>query len=307
MDHGPGIEQSAVASAGPAPLVNRTPSVYHEVGVIMAKLRFEINGKKGRVEFPTFTKATASFLALLNEIAGAVPSGADGRLSWYVDDLSANGSLLVEVHSQVQKRTKRQKGQPRDFSPDVAQSLVDGLENVEVHGTSPPYLSQGGLEKMNRLLGLLERNGAKGFTAGIPGIDREVRVGKKAVKNIAKLLPEKRSEIGSIEGRIEAINIHGKSRFVVYDSITKKGVTCRVDDSPSVSIDDIKDALGRKVCVSGVVSLNERSEVVSVRAQGLRVFRMASELPKASDLTGSDPHFTGDQSTEEYIRSIRSG
>ncbi len=272
----------------------------------MAKLRFEINGKKGRVEFPTFTRATSSFLSLLKEIAGAVPSGHDGRLAWYVDDLSANGSLVVEIHSQVKRRRKTQKTQPHDFSPAVAMSFLEGLENVERYGTSPPYLSQGGLQKMDRMLGLLKHNGAKGFTTTILGTDRKIRVGKKAIKNIAKLLPERRVEVGSVEGRIETITIHGSSRFVVYDALTRKGVTCQINQG-TISVTEAKDALGRKVCVTGAVSLNERGEAVSVQAESLRVFKSFDELPKASELTGSDPGFTGDLSTKEYLRSIRSG
>jgi hypothetical protein len=38
----------------------------------------------------------------------------------------------------------------------------------------------------------------------------------------------------------------------------------------------------------------------------LRVLRPDSELPTIESLTGSRPNFTGDLSTEEYLREIRS-
>lgn len=270
----------------------------------MTRIRFEINGKKGHIALPTFTRATNSVLSILTEIGRAVPDNETGRLVWYIDDLSSNGSLAIELHASIRPKRTRRPIQPKDFSRAVAHSFVQGLENLETRGTSPPFLTQGGLEKMHRMLALLDGNGARGFTATLPDTRRHVKVGRAAAENLTKLLPARRTERGSVEGRLETISIHGAKRFVVYDSVTKKGVTCKIEDP---MLEEVKDALGCKVLVSGSVSINEKNEPVAVIVDRLRSFTPSDQLPRAVDLTGSDPEFTGGISTREYLRRARSG
>ncbi len=65
-------------------------------------------------------------------------------------------------------------------------------------------------------------------------------------------------------------------------------------------------ALGRRVAVSGTVSANIKSEPVKVLVETIRELGVG-ELPATTDMTGSDPDFTGGMSTEDFIRSIRRG
>ncbi len=57
----------------------------------------------------------------------------------------------------------------------------------------------------------------------------------------------------------------------------------------------------------GLISINVKNEPLKVSVGSIRVLGEGKRLPLASELTGSDPEFTGDLSTDEYIRSIRRG
>jgi len=73
-------------------------------------------------------------------------------------------------------------------------------------------------------------------------------------------------------------------------------------------LEKIKASLGRRVRVRGLISRNLRSEprqVMLYRAEDLEIFGEDLKVLPFRSLGGSDPDFTGDLSTEEFIRRIR--
>lgn len=268
----------------------------------MSRLRFEIKGDPNGIALPTYSVATVKVLQLLTELDRAI-SGAGPSLNWYVSDLSKNGTVMLEVQSRVKAPPKGQKSPRRDVSRSVAESFVTTFENIEDRGISPPYLSEYGLEKLQKMMSLLHKNGAKGYKATLVDTSRSVDVTEEAEKTLRQLLPPAKVYEGSVEGRLETISVHGKTRFILYHAITKKAVTCHISKE---QLQVVKDALGHKVLADGVVTINVKSEPIRMDVASIRV--LANRLlPLASQLTGSDPEFTGDLSTDEYIRSIRSG
>lgn len=132
---------------------------------------------------------------------------------------------------------------------------------------------------------------------------RSVDVTEAAGNTLRQLLPPARTYEGSVEGRLETISIHGKTRFILYHAITKKAVTCHISKDELATV---KDALGHKVLAEGTLTINVKSEPIRMDVASLRVIGNKT-LPLAAELTGSDPDFTGSLTTDEYIRSIRSG
>lgn len=272
----------------------------------MARVRFEIEANSSGVSVTTYNTANRKFVQLLRELDSAISGKSGGMVNWYIADLGKNGTLSLEIESRIKKPPKRErkKKENYDTAPAVAQSLVTGFENIEQRGISPPYLSEFGLEKLGDMMNLLHANGARGFIATSVDDGRSVEVTEKAANTLQELLPPRREEDGSVEGTLETVSVHGDKKFIVYDSLTKKGVTC------IISRDDLLEkamgALGSKVAVSGIVHFNIKDEPIRISAvSSLRVFGHGKRLPKASELTGSDPDFTGDLSTDEYIESIR--
>lgn len=111
--------------------------------------------------------------------------------------------------------------------------------------------------------------------------------------------------VGSVEGRLAMISIQGRSRFIVYHALTHKAVTCKFEAEKWLT--KVKDALGRRVSVQGIVHFNAKREPVRVDVESLRILREKDELPTIAELSGSQPDLTGDSPTDEFIRSIRGG
>lgn len=190
----------------------------------------------------------------------------------------------------------------------MTQSFITGFENIQFRGISPPYLSEYGLEKLQSMMQLLQKNGAKGFIATSIDDQRSVSVTESGAKTLQDLLPPRREEKGSVEGTLETISIHGSKKLIIYESLSRKGVTCILRKEESLDL--AKEALGKKIVVSGEILFNIKDEPVRVMIENLRDLRilgLGKKFPTAAQLTGSDPNFTGDLSTDEYIERIRRG
>jgi hypothetical protein len=268
----------------------------------MAKIQFDIIGQLGSISAPTFHDAIANALGILRELDTVLSNRRSGALQWYVGDLHANGSLSIEFIPKVRAFSPRVlKGLPSDIAPQVTESFVHGFQNIQTDGTSPPYLSENGLHRIANLVGLINKNGARGFH--ISDDKRTVDVSNIAAENVTKLIRPKRHAIGSVEGYLRAISLHRGMKVTVYHSRTNKAVSCSFRDQDFLDI--IKSALGRKVIALGTVHYNEKGEPVRVDMERLRVFRSGEDLPSTAEVGGSIPDFTDGMSTDDYVRSLR--
>ena len=290
------------------------PLFLYTGGGQMTRLRFEIAVATGGINLHTYTVATTRFLQLLREIDTAISGKGGGMVNWYVvdskrnegvnEDITTIQNLAIEIESKLKPPPRRIRKPIRDTGSAVAQSFVTGFENIEHRGISPPYLSEFGLERLQDMMGLLHRNGARGFSAEIVGERRAVSVSEKAAKTLSELLPERRSEEGSVEGTLETISVHKTKKLVIYDSLTGKGVTCLLTEEELFKT--ATDSLGKKVIVFGKVFYNVKDEPLRIAARSIRILG-AKKLPTVAEITGSDPDFTGSLTTDEYIRSVRRG
>lgn len=99
----------------------------------------------------------------------------------------------------------------------------------------------------------------------------------------AVLTPEARS-IGTIEGELEGLIVHGDKRFLLYDRLTGRRVTCYFGDS--VSWDGLGDVFGKRVAVTGEIRSRRSGERASIDVSKYYVFPHEDELPSAREVRG---------------------
>jgi hypothetical protein len=270
----------------------------------MAELDFEIKGKHGEIAASTFERAVAHAVALLREFDSAISGQPRGTLRWYIAGLHSNGNLLVSFQSKV-KPTPRKRERTADVSMAVANSFLTGFYDLETKCETPPYLSEFGLQRAEELTSLIGKNGATAFR--FVSSNRTVDVTSKTLENIGKLLPIRRTAIGSVEGKLEAINLHKRPRVLVYHAISKKAVTCEFD--PEKFMNQAKDYLGRMVTVFGTLHKNINGDTLRVAVDRLCLSDdlRADLSAKAPIEAEAEPEFANAPSTAEYIRRIRGG
>lgn len=260
----------------------------------MSTLRLHIEGQPGVLGVSAFLAAVGESVYMLRDLDAGVSGSPRGTLDWSVAALRT-GSAVIELES-------RSREEERNVGPEVARLFVNGLDQLEQRGTTPPYLSETGMTHARRLLRLIGRNGMSGLQ--VSDLAETVTISAKAAANIEPLLTARRRALGSIEGKIETASIHGRPRFIVYLSRTRKAVTCRM--STSAVLESAAGVMGRRVLASGTIHYNARSEPLRVDVDHVRVLRTENELPTIDELAGSDPEFTDGLSTAEYIRELRS-
>jgi hypothetical protein len=270
----------------------------------MSVLRLDIEGNPERIPYRSFIQVANNSLAILDDLDSAYSRKSGVTLDWYVRNLSKNGSLRIEVFSQV-KQMKRANYE--DVSQSVSASFVTGFRALESDGRSPELLTERGMRRAKTLTHLIGHDGLEAVHASVPGTPIETEITRKSAANIDVLIPAASHSMGSVEGVLEVISIHRSQRFVIYQDRTNKAVTCFYGKLPL--LDKVKGALGKRVVATGKLFRNAKNEPIRLNLESESQFKIFGndDFP-AYDLLGlggSDPDFTGHLTTDQFIENIR--
>jgi hypothetical protein len=260
-------------------------------------LRLHVEGRDGEIGFESFVAAMNRCLSIIRDVDRVLSARSSPALHWVVIDLGT-ASLDAVIRAR--------QPQPRfyDLPPRVAEGSVEALRIADSGDALPPYLSETGLNVLEMLANGLRRNGATGLSLTHVEAESAAHVGPETRDNLKRLRVPAVQAIGSITGTLEAINVHATPRFSVYDVVTRRPVSCKfaTDD-----LEEVKAALGSRVNVAGIVHRNSSGQPLRVDKAKLTILPRAEELPTAADFVGHDPHFTGQLSTDDYMRKLRDG
>lgn len=262
----------------------------------MAELRLEIEGQVGNISVATLLTVFNESFEVLKELDSTLSQHSEGSLEWVVNDLST-GSLDVAIET-------RSKLEDANYGPQVKTAFADSFYRIESGIGRPPYLSDTAMRRVERVLGTIGKDGASGLVVSY--VDTRVQVTAQSLVNVKQLLRVRHRAVASIEGRLLTLSVRGEPHFMVQDEQAQRSVTCKFGENEAI-LKAAKEALGRRVNVSGLLAYNIKGEPLSLRVERLRVLRERAELPTIIELTGSDPDFTGTMSTGDYIKSIRLG
>ncbi len=264
-------------------------------------LELIIEGEQGKITVEALQSALAGWLDTLHDLDHAISRDPRGSVDWVIAKMSLGSSVIgVRPVPRIPKR---------NFGREISIASVRGFKVVEGEGSSPPYLSDKGIKGMSKTLSVIGKTGVIGVAVRYtPDEDLEpaeqAEVSKRGADNVVALIPVHHKAIGSVEGTLEAVSLHRDQRFTVYEHRTKKAVRSYFDRGKL--LEQVRTALGKRVEVGGVVEYNVRREPLSIRVDRLRVLG-EGDLPSTRELTGSDPDFTGNMSTDEFMRTIRGG
>lgn len=259
----------------------------------MPGLTLKIEGSLGSIVWDAFAQAVLDFRYILRDIDAGISGVKSGSLDWVITDLKS-GSVAISAEPRPRQRGK-------DFGQQVMHSSVLGMHTLEVDGLTPPYLSETGMYRTQKLVKLIGSCGITGIR--IANTSEAAHLSARASANIDQLLPTNHASIGSVEGQLEAISLHGKSnRFVVYHIRTHKAVTSTFAGG---ELAKVKRALGQRVLVMGRVEYNSKNEPLRIHDGVLQIVKPPEHAPTIAEMKGSIPDLIGDLCTEDYIESIR--
>ena len=165
--------------------------------------------------------------------------------------------------------------------PFTAEDIVNGLHVVGMRAQRPAYFSDDALtaakklgELSARLPGLQIRNGHVSTT-----------IGPELAKNAQKIIEaDITREYGTIEGRLEALFVHSKRYFNVYDPFDDTRIECVFGNR--IGVKDLAGAIEKRVAVQGMIEYGYSGAISSVLADSFEVFPPDNLLPSADDVLG---------------------
>jgi hypothetical protein len=221
-------------------------------------------------------------------------------LQWVISGLGVGGTV-VELDTVVVRGDE-------DYSKLVHHNYVSGIERIAREGITPQWFTADDMATIRQLACSLIRQGASGLDFTDTDSNQEAEITRKETRILQELVGTHQKAFGSIEGTIELVSIHRRSRrFNLCHAITGKSIRCNLSEQLE---DDVFQAAQdrRRVAVSGLISYNAKGEAISAAVnKPIRFLKLEHELPSPEKMLGIAPDITGDLSTKDYVRSLRDG
>jgi hypothetical protein len=249
-----------------------------------ARLSIDLLPKQEMVPLDALVEALGRFREMLTSLN---PRGAE-LLTWKVTDLG-----LGSVHATVEA-----VGNPEVSAAvvDLALRGLDALERTAV----PPEEFRPALEPARNLAALAEKLDMR---LVVSGLNVKHELGSKIREAADVFLKEEEWEAwGSVEGYLQMVSLRSGPLCNIYDGLTDHRIECRY---PSEMLNQIKEALGKRVLATGNLRHDRRGNVRSIRIRTLLTLPEDGETPSIQTTAGIAPGITGNLSVTEYIRRLR--
>lgn len=221
-----------------------------------------------RVTLDQLIEAAEAILTILRDVDTATTKRAGGAHEWVVRAL-AGGSAHLEVIPEP-----KDADVPFRVRHRVVQNVAKGMATIADRAEMPPFFSKRALEAARKLNSLVVDGGIHEVLLRVNG--ERIRVDRTLAKHVGDVVEGDLKTIGSIEGLLETISIHGQRYFNVYDEVTGRAMRCLFPERDQAKV---SQALGKRVLVRGVLRSQRIGEFTSMKVESLETFPDPSELP----------------------------
>lgn len=194
-----------------------------------------------RVSLAALEQAVQDIRRLVQHVDRAVTRDhSPRRRTWYVERLSSSSPTMLlepEVIAAVVGPTS-----------DI---VVDGVRFITEPGREgpPEYFSEQELEDLLRI--------QKTFRRGVSRLDlsseerQTASITPATTESVKQILGQEVKALGSLEGVMEAIDVHVRPRFTIWERLSGQAVRCYFDPAET---ERVKGLLRARVRVSGLIS-----------------------------------------------------
>lgn len=253
-----------------------------------------VESEHGHIRADEFIDELSHLLTALNGVDRMVGTTGQPTLYYRIVAISHNSPLSITLEPVVRRGVKKPS---KDHIAVRHHRFFKELSAIRRSEPVSPELDEQVLENLVDLTGGLGRN-FKSVT--ISNGESRVELDRVFEQNIKKLLNEEDASYGGVEGRLDAVNIHGQARrFWIYPTVGAAKIRC--DFLPGTQ-EQLKEALGNYVRVEGIKHFRPQSPFpfrVSVRD-----FEILTDAAHLKDLGGMTTPGTN-LSAVEFVRRMR--
>ena len=269
-------------------------------------LTFSIVPDDGELSLDALYRSVEDVRRLLRDVDGTIrrrlPLSGDHTVT-----KDGSGSLrarrwyITGFHSSSPTITLTPARDGTDSGERAVEAVVEGIRwiNQPTEVIPPRHFAEKELEDLRRLRRLR--------SAGVLRIEFSSNGTMAAVlprrieEQIDRILGTGDAEYGSLEGVLEAINLHRNRTLTIWEDITGLAVRCQFPEEHEKTV---RDLLRSRVRVSGLIRY-----FADGRPRSIAEFREIEDLTPDVALTpagfGSIPNLTSGMASERYLRVVR--
>jgi hypothetical protein len=189
-----------------------------------------------------------------------------------------------------------------DQKPVEIDSFFESVRSVMETGAAPKEFGRAVFDTLKEFVSVVGR-GVRESQLQID--DRAIRVEQQARHNIETVFEPDYLVGGTIDGMLEAVNVHGdKNQFVLYPIVGPTRINCIFPDE---MLDMVRPVLGKYAMVTGDLKYRWR-EKYPYEARASRLDQLdEADQPSLMEIIGLAPEATAGASSEDFVRELRSG
>ena len=255
-------------------------------------LEVRVEGEPGAIPANAFVDIVRLSLDLLDRVERAEHLGKPPHSgTWLIAQLRNSSAAVVLRHPDT----------PHAQTP---LHVVTGVQRLAEVPELPPYFSPDAAKGLAQIGEKIRKHGLSGvtFTVVYGGQRLSGLLSESVVRNAESSIKETERSLGSVVGVLDVINLRHHNYISLYDDATRRAVRCRFRDE---MLESVKEGLGKRVRVYGTLTRNRLGQVLNVDVERLEMLSDSPPVPSVDELAGIAPWYTGEQSTEDYLRSVR--
>lgn len=249
-----------------------------------AELTIKVRAREDLVPVRSFLTVVQHALSILKDLEHG-PS-AEPPAEWKVSAASLQSPLSFTIGSDASN------------SPALVREYLAIFEQTEssIESVQSKW-SERVLQNAKSLVSVLN-DGISQITFATQGTE-PVSPTQRVAATVDYFLAPAYEDYGTLEGRLETLSVHGKTRFNIYDPLTGRAIACYF---PIEQLEEAHAAFPKRVAVSGRTKYSRMGNPVSIHVESIRVLEGDVQLSQLADTD-----LTGGMDSGKYVRGLRDG
>lgn len=245
------------------------------------------------VRLNEFTTQLEVLKNILRHIDRLVTNGGEPSVYYRIVDLSHSSPATVTIEA----RSVRPED---DLADKVVNKFFVGLKTIVETSEIPLGFDHLALEQYKGLCANLKKNMSE---ITIVNSKYSIRITEQLARHIDEVIGVDIIEEGTLDGKLETVNVHNRNVFYIYPVIGPKKVACTF---PEIKFDDVKKAIRCYVNIKGKLRYKKRESFpYAIDVIDFEIYPPEEELPTLEDLRGIAPNATGNVDSVAFVRALR--
>jgi hypothetical protein len=262
----------------------------------MSRIFYFRIGSGDYITFPGLVRSLRNILGILEDLDASLSQRKSGTVRWQVVSLRKDSPPIIGIEGHPVSHRRD------DFTPAIQREVFQGVATLANAPERNRYYSDSVLSKLRNLASQSRQSGPLTIYTENGEARQEASITESTFKNIEQIIGVKYKGLGSVVGSLDAITLHNKNEFRIWDENTGKPVTCLF--APE-KLEEIKTLLRTKVLVHGEVRSNQRGEAISVIVEGIEPRTTQDKLPTIEEMSGLVEDMYEGKTLQDYLKDIR--